>query len=438
LVSVQERAFEVPLGSESAAMDNQARLLVVAGMLLTSCACCGRKSIACHRSVGNEVVASVLKLCTTTGSEVRGTANAHPVETSRAAADERAELIKRLTIQEHSSDPEPARLNNVTRMREPLLKRNSTPGPFSDYRDYQKRAISAIPTNLVSYGVSGHEPVQIILPAEYDSKLSRTKATRTTTEIASRAKPGSKAEDLVPDMGMRVRPADIPPMLDAMPDSRYFKRIYILANANPEDDWVSHTYEFKGFISSMAMTDGELNMYKTQRRDDLRGDVLHEWSHGLRYKYWDDNLMKCFNQAVNLERVEWNPSLYATRHEGEQWAVLGERMLGHNAESFLEACENAPVRTALWMRALQKCLDQVPASIASIDHDKYRERQCYVEAQVLPQAVKKLKVMKVEGATEFLRGQAGSILHYFDPAEESTKQSQNEPAPQSSMKANSV
>jgi hypothetical protein len=378
-------------GNEAAAVDNQVRLLVVAGLLLTSCACCGQPSISCQRSAGNEVVASVLKLCTAAGSE-----SANNPSISLTATD-RSELAKRLTIQEHPSEPEPARLTSFSRMQEPLTERNNTPGPFLDYADYQKRATSAIPTNLVSYGISGHEQVQILMPADYYSKLMPGLETDRSSELKT-----------------RVGPADIPPLVDAMPDSRYFKRIFILANDNPEDDWVSQTYKFKGFISSMSMTDGELNMYKTRRSDHLRVDVLHEWSHGLRYKYWEDNLMKCFNQAVNLERVEWNPSIYATRHEGEQWAVLGERMLGYSGESFLEACDKAPVRTALWMCALEKCLAHVPDSTKSIDHDQYVQRQRYVAEHVVPQAQRKLKTMKAEGATDFLRAQAGSILQYFE------------------------
>jgi hypothetical protein len=171
----------------------------------------------------------------------------------------------------------------------------------------------------------------------------------------------------------------------------------------------------------MAMTEGDLSMYKTERSEHLRRDVLHEWSHGLRYKYWNDDLMKCFNQAVNLELVEWNPSVYATRNDGEQWAVLGERMLGNSGESFLDACDKAPIRSSLWMRALQKCLAHVPESIASIDHDKYMLRQRYVDQHVYPRALEKLKVMKVQGVTEFLRMQAETILQYFAHEEESPK-----------------
>ena len=159
---------------------------------------------------------------------------------------------------------------------------------------------------------------------------------------------------------------------------------------NPEDAWVSQGGYNSDFVSAMSMTDGELNMYKTERTDYLRRDVLHEWSHELRYQYWDHNLTYRFADAINLESKEWNPSAYAGRNNGEQWAVLGERMLGNNAKSFVEAAENAPIRTVIWMRSLQKCLDSVPVENRSVDHDLYVARQKYVDEHVLPLAIEKL------------------------------------------------
>jgi hypothetical protein len=383
-------------------------LLVVASLLLSSCTCCGQPSIACQGPAPNEAVVSVLKLCATRGGEAWETTKTDSDVAARRSADDRVELLNRLSIPQRSSAPEPARLNNFTRMREPLVERNSNRGPFSDYDDYQKRALSAIPTDLISYGVRGHEQAQIVLTTDYYAKL--------LPEL-----PGSATEKAqkVAESKTRVGPADIPPLLDSMPDSRYFKRIFILDAGNPEDDWVSQSYKFEGFISTMAMIEGELSLYQAESNEDLRRDILHEWSHALRYEYWHDSLMKSFNDAVNLELPEWSPSIYATRCNGEQWAVLGERMLGNSAESFLEACDKAPLRSALWMHALRKCLAQVPESMMSVDHDKYVQRQEYVDKHIVPRAVEKLKAIKIAGATKFLRAQADSILQYFAQVEKS-------------------
>ncbi len=306
-------------------------------------------------------------------------------------------LAQRLTIADRPIEPEPKRLINSNKVTMQLLVRNETRGPFVDYDDYHKRALSSLPTNFVSWQISGHQSVKIFVPEDGDSK------------------PGSRA----------VAAADLPQLLDAMPDSSYFKRIFILKTSNPEDEWVTQTdystavpsgtpTKDKGFISAMSMTDGELSMYKTERTDHLRRDVLHEWSHALRYKFWNDALMTCFNQAVNLELPEWNPSIYATRNNGEQWAVFGEKMLGNSGEDFLETCDKAPLRSALWMSALHKCLLQVSPDTVCTSIDSYVQRQRYVDEFIVPKAVAKLRLDKVAGTTPFLRSQAANVLHYLE------------------------
>jgi hypothetical protein len=159
------------------------------------------------------------------------------------------------------------------------------------------------------------------------------------------------------------------------------------------------------------MTEGEMTTYMTDRTDYMRRDVLHEWSHELRYEYWDHDIAYRFRNAVDLEK-DWNPSTYAGRNNGEQWAVLGERMLGNNATEFLDAAEHAPLRTVVWMRALKLCLDNVPEANKSVDHDLYRRRQEYVDKEILPLAVEKLNNVLKTG-TEDQQKWATDLLSYF-------------------------
>ena len=312
------------------------------------------------------------------------------------ARRQKGALAKDLSIAARALKPEPARITNVAKISEPVVLRNQTPGPFRDYKDYSTRALTKVSKDLRDYGVSRHLDSHILLTEDYAAALE------------------SQGDNRAPEnLAKRVRPVDIPQLLDAMPDSRYFKRVFISENLNPEDDYVTQTYYPEGFISSMAMTDGQLELYKAERSEYLRRDVLHEWSHQLRYEFWNDKLMKCFEDAVNLELVEWNPSLYATRGAGEQWAVLGERMLGLSGDEFLEACTKAPIRTVLWMRALRKCFNALPESQRSVDHDKYVARMQYVEKSVLPKAMKKLSVLQATGKTAYLCEQAKGIAQYL-------------------------
>lgn len=305
-----------------------------------------------------------------------------------------------LSIERVELTPEPQRILGYKSVKEDMVVRNATPGPFVDYADYSKRALSKLPTSMRDYQIAGHKDVHVMLTEAYSAELD--------------VKDDGLLDQSKQSMKCRVCPADIPQLLDAMPDSRYFKKVFISDNLNPEDDYVTQTYYPEGFISSMAMTDGQLELYKAERNEYLRRDVLHEWSHQLRYEFWNDKLRKCFEDAVNLELVEWNPSHYATRGAGEQWAVLGERMLGFSGEEFIEACTKAPIRTTIWMRALQKCLSAIPEPNKSIDHDKYVARMRYVEKHVLPQAMKKLESLQNNGQTDYLREQAKGIAQYLD------------------------
>jgi len=114
---------------------------------------------------------------------------------------------------------------------------------------------------------------------------------------------------------------------------------------------------------------------------------------------------------VDLES-DWKPSAYAGRNNGEQWAVLGERMLGNNAAEFLDAAEHAPIRTVVWMRALKLCLDNVPEANKSVDHDLYMRRQQYVDREILPMAVEKLNNFVKTGTAEQQQW-SSDLLSYF-------------------------
>jgi hypothetical protein len=338
---------------------------------------------------------------TTAGEKADSTAaNGANARLSKGATSLKKARATALSIEVSAPKPEPQRIIGFKPVSENVVVRNTTPGPFKDYADYSKRALSKVDTNMRDYQISGHKDVHVVVTEAYSAALD--------------VKDDGSANVAGDYLERRVCPADIPQLLDAMPDSRYFKRVFISEDLNPEDDYVTQTYYPDGFISSMAMTDGQLELYKAERNEYLRRDVLHEWSHQLRYEFWNDKLRKCFEDAVNLELVEWNPSHYATRGAGEQWAVLGERMLGFGGEEFLEACTKAPIRTTIWMRALQKCLSAVPEPNKSVDHDKYVARMRYVEKHVLPRAMKKLEALQGDGKTEYLREQAKGISQYLD------------------------
>jgi hypothetical protein len=307
--------------------------------------------------------------------------------------------IKALTIPERSLEMQPGRVLGYKPEVVDVAERSSFQGPFRNFDDFYNRGLVKVPTDARVYRVSGHENIEILMAERYAARLDDTTANKPSPAGAQ-------------DYSTRLTPADLPPLLDAMPNSSYFTRIFMSDTRNPEDAWVSQGGYNSDFVSAMSMTDGQLNMYKTDRSDYLRRDVLHEWSHELRYQFWDDNLTYRFRNAIDLESKEWSPSDYAGRNNGEQWAVLGERMIGNDGKDFVEATENAPIRTLIWMRALKNCLDTVPENNRSVDHDLYVARQKYVDENVLPIAVDKLNNF-VKTGTEEQAGWASDVLTFL-------------------------
>lgn len=309
----------------------------------------------------------------------------------------REAALRDLTIPERSLERQPGRVVDVKTGVENWPERSADPGPFNNFDDFYYRGVDRNPIAVRYYTISGHK-TQIILPERYASAL----------DDAAAGKPVSAGAE---DLSQRLTPQDLPALLDAMPNSGYFQKINMSDRRNPEDAWVSQSGYNKDFRTAMSMTDGEMTTYMTDRSDYMRRDVLHEWSHELRYVYWDHDIAYRFRNAVDLEK-DWNPSVYAGRNNGEQWAVLGERMLGNSAKDFLDAAENAPLRTVVWMRALKLCLENVPEANKSVDHDLYARRQEYVDKEILPLALNKLNDF-VKTGTEDQQKWASDLLRYF-------------------------
>lgn len=282
-------------------------------------------------------------------------------------------------IRIHPIAPQPERLLDCKVVTEIVPQRNDNKGPFKDYDEFQKLGVEKISTKVRSCNVQGLPDVRIVLPEAYALRLDADKLVEKD--------PGTGL------MSQRVTPADLPQLIDEMPDPRYFKRIFISDRPNPEDDWVTQTYFSKGFVSSTAMVEGELFLYKTNLTDYLRRDLMHEWGHELRYKYWNDPVKDLFHDAVLVEK--WNPRTYAARGDSEQWAVLGEKLLGTSANDFVEACDRAPIRTTLWMMTLKRCLNNVPKHLWTEDQKEYSDRVSYVEREVRGKAMSSAHIMRV-------------------------------------------
>lgn len=285
------------------------------------------------------------------------------------APDRRLERIARqhdLNIEFAPLKPQPDRLSAPRTVAEDIAVRTANSGPWSDEADFDARGTTKISMEMRRYAIQGHE-TEIRLPETYAKDLDLAKD---------------------PSLANRLRPSDIPQLMDALPNSKYVKDVLLSDVGNILDDYISQTYK-KGFKSAMGIAHKDLQTYRQERTSWLQRDFQHEWSHQMRYEYWDDPIAFRFADAVDNDG-SWVPKEYARRNNGEQWAVLGERMLGGSGKDFVEATQMAPLRSVVYASALQKSLAEVPADRRSPYHDQFAHRAQYIIDHVGPIALDKL------------------------------------------------
>lgn len=285
------------------------------------------------------------------------------------APDRKLERIARkfdLNIDFEPLKPQPERLKTPQVVSEDVTVRTRDNGPWTSDADFAERGTRKVQMDMRHYGVEGHD-VQIRMPEYYAKELDA----------------GTN-----PNLANRLRPSDIPALMDALPNSRYIQKVLLADTPNVQDDYISQTYK-KGFKSAMGIASKDLQTYQQERTSWLRRDFQHEWSHQLRYEYWDDPIAFRFKNAVDHDG-NWVPKEYARRNNGEQWAVLGERMLGGSGRDFVEAAQNAPLRSVVYMSALQKSLAEVPVGERSPYHEHFARRAQWVMDNVRPVALERL------------------------------------------------
>jgi hypothetical protein len=263
---------------------------------------------------------------------------------------------------------------------ESLEYRTEQEGPFDDYTDFIARGIVKQPTPVRTYQ-AGEGSVPIVVAEDYAKDLD-----------ARQDKNSGLTPERQMELQQRVGPSDVTEALMSLPDRSYFKKVIISDKPNPDDDWVTQDYKEgkEPFVSSMGVLRGEVVLYKKNKDVYFAGDLKHEWSHELHDRHYDEPLAWGFGYAVDMERNKWSAREYMQRSKKDQFAVMGERLIGTDETEFLEATEKAPLRTVFYMKALEKALAQVAPENRSVAHDEYARRVEYVKANVIPKAVQKL------------------------------------------------
>lgn len=243
-----------------------------------------------------------------------------------------------------------------------LPRRTAEVGPFADHADYVKRGLVDEAVTFRVWEIDG-STTKLYVPESYDKALAAG------------------------ELPERARPADVVSIVAGQADPSYFRRIYVLDTPNWEDDWVRQDYSAT-FVSVMAVNpEGDLFLFRKESNAFLRGDIGHEWAHRLAAE--QPEFYSIFGDAIELGWRSYRPREYALRSYGEHWAVIGEELLKPEGEKFTACAAAAPVRTLLFMLAVESSLTKSGTSGAA--SDVLKARIAYVRETVLPLARESLK-----------------------------------------------
>jgi hypothetical protein len=244
--------------------------------------------------------------------------------------------------------------------------RNATPGPFVDEADFYDRALDRVACPVRRFTVSGH-PDTILTIAQPD--LAAYEDTR--WKRFGLGKEADRTDDPLPE--------DVIALLDTVPDSRLIPEVSLWLADNPVDDWPRQVSNFSSTWRSHAATvsSGEIAFYRTHH-EELVFAGLHEWCHLLekrRPKYF-----AMFNKARCCDGV-YLPDRYALVSPSEHWAVFGQNLIGEDGDFFEKVVRGGPLRSLVFMLALEDVLKNVPINRRSRCHDLYLRRIDYTRAQ---------------------------------------------------------
>jgi hypothetical protein len=284
-------------------------------------------------------------------------------------------------------------------------------GPFSGLEDYEARAVRHVDRVCRVYSIVGHE-VKVVVPEDYAVKLDEVRQLRKRLETLENH-PEPKADEIAAarkalsdhPYAKRVLPDDMVRYFDQLLYSVYFRRFMLLDQPNSNDLFVQLTWDRTFTSAAAAQFDGkeftgDIAFFRTERGQFVRVNVFHEWCHRLEHKM--PGMFKLFGLALELEMAtkNWVPRPYAYRSYQEHWAVIGEELVDAEAWRFKNVAENAPLRTAVWMKAFKQALVLSLVHRPSICSYQFFERVAYTEKVVVPKALAYLRGLSFPEADE--------------------------------------
>ena len=266
-------------------------------------------------------------------------------------------------------------------------------GPFKDYEDFSDRALKSVTVRVREYQVAGHS-TRIQIREPYARALDEVRQIRNAIDaVSQQAKtPTRQAEvkllrDKLGDhpLADRALPEDFIPLLDELPDRSLVKKLVIVDQASPDDAWMSQVYKPDFQAAASASPEGVITFYAPHRHGSLREMLFHEWSHLVKFKLADESTL--FDMAARLEKDGYFGSQYSKFSNHENFAVhMGEELLHWDADTFAALATSAPLRAAIFGRALARTFNTTPPWARSIYSEQFSARLDYLNKHVLPKA----------------------------------------------------
>lgn len=289
-----------------------------------------------------------------------------------------------------------------------------------EFYDTASNEVVQKPHKFVVYVPKDHK-VAIRVPAEYDNLLKQVRNQRIRGEAGESPTDFSfdfktlKADLAVIDNTFRTLPEDLIPHLDALPNSRLVKDMYLLNEKSPWD--IKKPDKRFGDAAAEATELGEVFYFMTEK-DPLVLRLLtnHEFGHLVHLKF--KAAETAFESACKLENalndphLEFNANEYSTKNAYENFAVhFGEELLDPSPERFLQAVEYAPIRMAILAKALKSVLTEIPQAKVSLHHKQFMARAELLEKNLVPSVVE--GIIKNIGKDSVLLESQLSVLSYL-------------------------
>ncbi len=261
---------------------------------------------------------------------------------------------------------------------------------YKNWSDFHDRGLQWESRPIRVYEVKD-SPVKISVKEALAPEIDKIRELETQREQSPTAELSQKLSEL--PMFENLRPEHIAQMLSELPDGGviFTKRVNLrYGEVSAYDRWHQQSYDKTFKTAGYASREGEIDLFSTKRDslERVRHLLFHEWAHLVKFALPAESNL--FNLAAVLEEHGWAQRRYARKDTEENWAVHLEKALRASGDHLLELEIEAPIRLAVFGRALKYTLEAVPEANRSPHHEQYQKRLKFITEEVVPEAIDRL------------------------------------------------